>query len=267
MNEQILHYVDAIFQNAPEKRRVSELREELLSNMNDKYADLVAQGREPNDAFGEVTAGIGDIESLISEVSEGGIADESGGRNRAILLYALGAGLVIVGVLMFFMLMGLGLDIPATVLSAVIVCLGVASFIYGSSIKQPVPYQKEDDSFVEEYKQKYSQPSRNTRLRGAATSLLWVILVICYFAISIGTDYWEHTWLIFLVGVVLQQVINAVFSDKKHSLTSGMIYTSAVLLYLILSFGTDRWDITWLIFLAAVAVEQGVKFVRIWREK
>lgn len=267
MNEQILQYVDSLFRDAPHKRGVSEIREELLSNMNDKYTDLIAQGRVPDEAFREVIAGIGDIQSLIAEVSEGPLGESRENRQKALFFYAAGGGLMIAGIVLFFLLLGLNANVLATILSTALMALGVASFIYGSGLKQPEPYQKEDDSFVEEYKQKYSRPSRNTRLRSAATGLLWITVVLAYFLISFLSDRWGNTWVLFLVGVVLQQVVNSIFSDNKRMMTTGMVMTTAVIIYLILSFGTDRWDLTWLIFLAAVAVDQGVRFVRIWREK
>ena len=267
MNEPILQHVEALFRDAPNKRRVSEVREELLSNMNEKYGDLLAQGRTPEDAFQEVVAGIGDIQGLIAEVSEGPLSDARENRQRTMGFYAAGGGLMMAGILIFFLLMSLGANVLATILSTVLLALGVAAFIYGSGLKRPEPYQKEDDSFVEEYKEKKSQPSRNTRLRGAATGLLWVTVVLVYFLISFLTENWENTWVLFLVGVVLQQVVNSIFSETGRMMSTGMIMTTAVIIYLVLSFGTGRWDITWLIFLAAVAADQAAKFIKIWREK
>ena len=265
MNEQIRQYVDSLFWDAPAKRSVTEIREELLGNMNAKYADLIAQGRTPEDAFAEVVAGIGDIKGLISEIDRGGLS--AGGREKALLFSAIGGGLMIAGALLFFLLLALNAGTLATILSTALMAAGVAALIYGSGLKRPEPYQKEDDSFVEEYKEKQSRPSRNVRLRGAATSLLWITLVLVYFAVSLTTGRWENTWVLFLVGVVLQQVVNSIFSDTKRMMTTGMIFTTAVIIYLIISFGTGRWALTWLIFLAAVAVDQAIRFVKIWREK
>ena len=268
MNEQILQHVETLFRDAPRKRHVSDIREELLSNMNEKYNDLIAQGRTPDEAFGVVAAGVGDIQSLIAEVGEGDFGGVREGRRKALQFYAAGGGLVVAGVLLFFLLMGLRVNnIPVTIVSAVTLSLGLASFIYGSGLKWPEPYQKEDDSFVEEYKQKHTTPSRNTRLRGAASSMLWISVVMLYFLISFLSNSWATTWVIFLVGAVLQQVVNSVFTDQKRVMTTGMVMTTAAILYLILSFGTGYWHLTWLIFLAAVAVDQGIRFMRIWGEK
>ncbi|MCL2031404.1 MAG: permease prefix domain 1-containing protein [Oscillospiraceae bacterium] len=267
MNERILAHVDALFRDAPRKRSVSEIREELLGNMNEKYADLLAQGRAPDDAFAEVVAGIGDIQSLIAEVGKGGLPGSSDVRQKALLFSAAGGGLMLAGALVMFLLLALNAGTLATILSTALMALGVASLVYGSGLKRPEPYQKEDDSFVEEYKEKYSRPGRNTRLRGAATSLLWILIVLMYFLISFITGGWASTWVLFLVGVVLQQVVNSIFSDTNRTMTTGMVMTTAVIVYLIISFGTGRWDITWLIFLGAVAVDQAVRFLRIWREK
>jgi hypothetical protein len=111
-----------------------------------------------------------------------------------------------------------------------------------------------------------SGPSRGRRLFAAATSFLWLLVLIVYFAVSFLTGDWHITWLVFIVGAILQQVITAVFSANRRGLAAGMLYTSAAVVYVAVSFLTEAWHITWLIFLAAAAVHQAARFIKILRE-
>jgi hypothetical protein len=71
--------------------------------------------------------------------------------------------------------------------------------------------------------------------------------------------------MLFLVGIPLQLGINTVFKGGKMS--TGMVLTASVAVYFVISFGIGYWHLTWLIFLAAVAVERGMKFFSIWNNK
>ena len=129
-------------------------------------------------------------------------------------------------------------------------------------------YIKEDDSFVEDFKEKVSSATRKYRLIGAASWLLWAVVVIAYFAVSFLWQAWATSWIVFIVGAVFQLAVISVLSDKsKKLLGTFLIYTVATVIYLAVSFYLkNQWDKTWLIFLAAVAVQQGIRFFRIYKE-
>lgn len=40
---------------------------------------------------------------------------------------------------------------------------------------------------------------------------LWILILVCYFLISFGTDAWHITWLIFLIGGAVENVLRAIF--------------------------------------------------------
>ena len=61
MNERIRTHVEGLFEGAPMTRKILDLKEELLANLNSKYDDLVAGGTSPDDAYRTVIAGIGDV--------------------------------------------------------------------------------------------------------------------------------------------------------------------------------------------------------------
>jgi len=269
MNERILQHVDELFKEAPQKRRIAEMREELLSDMNEKYNDLVVEGKSEDEAFESVIAGIGDIGGLIDDVAQ--IARQSFAEAKktaiktAALLKAIAIGLYIIGVAVFlfcetsFAPSGLGLVIMLSIFA-----VSTALLVYSFNISGK-KYKKEDDTFVEEYKEKISAPSKEARLKNAASSSLWLLVVIIYLLISFYTWRWEVTWIIFLVGVVLQQVMIAAFT-KKFSM-NGLIWSSAVIIYFVISFAFSIWHISWIIFLVAAALTQVLRLFEIWREE
>ncbi len=93
--------------------------------------------------------------------------------------------------------------------------------------------------------------------RTAICATLWLLVAIIYLGISFGFGWWKYSWIIFLVAAALQCLVN-VFTAKsrgsKKGAVGGVICLSIVATYFLLSFFTGRWDVTWVIFIAGVAV-------------
>ena len=65
MIDRIRVYLEHAFANSPKTRRMEDLREELFSNLVEKYNDRVRQGMSEEDAYNAVIRSIGDIDELI----------------------------------------------------------------------------------------------------------------------------------------------------------------------------------------------------------
>ena len=70
MNEKLRNYVNILFAAAPKTAKAEEIKEELLTNLNDKYNDLLANGYDSAAAFNLALAGIGDVDELFKECGE-----------------------------------------------------------------------------------------------------------------------------------------------------------------------------------------------------
>ena len=72
MKTKLREYIDTIFadaeRRAPYNERVRELKEEMLQNLNDRYDDLIAKGKTPAAAYNIAVAGVGDISELLDSV-------------------------------------------------------------------------------------------------------------------------------------------------------------------------------------------------------
>ena len=83
MNEKIRRQVLSLLAEAPDCPEKTEIADELTQNLTDKYEDLVAQGRDPGDAYREVLAGIGGISEMISFLREVGASRQTESKTDA----------------------------------------------------------------------------------------------------------------------------------------------------------------------------------------
>ena len=66
--ETILSYLDNMFLNFPKTEKVSKIKEELALMMEDKYNELLAEGKKQNEAIGIVISEFGDLKELQEEL-------------------------------------------------------------------------------------------------------------------------------------------------------------------------------------------------------
>ena len=71
MNDRIRQKVEVLFASAPRNKKVQELKEEMISNLEEKYQDLITCGKSEEEAFDITIASIGDIDELIRSMSVG----------------------------------------------------------------------------------------------------------------------------------------------------------------------------------------------------
>jgi len=67
MNDKLSNHVNILFAAAPRNQKAEEIKEELLTNLNDKYNDLLSNGYDSTAAFHIALSGIGDIDELFRE--------------------------------------------------------------------------------------------------------------------------------------------------------------------------------------------------------
>ncbi len=70
--ETIKNYLETMFKNLPQTEKVLKGKSELLQMMEDKYTELVSQGKSENEAIGTVIAEFGNLEELAEDL---GIAE------------------------------------------------------------------------------------------------------------------------------------------------------------------------------------------------
>ena len=60
MKDKLKDYIDQIFADAPNTQRAREMKEELYSNISDRYDDLIREGKSETAAYNISIEGIGE---------------------------------------------------------------------------------------------------------------------------------------------------------------------------------------------------------------
>ncbi len=70
MKEKLRDYIESVFSDAPDCRKTRELKEEMYQNLCDKYDDLLSDGRSEAAAYNIAISGVGDISGIIDSLKE-----------------------------------------------------------------------------------------------------------------------------------------------------------------------------------------------------
>ncbi len=88
MNEQLTHYVNGVFAPYEGVKSVTELKADLLSDLQERFRELKAEGKDDETAFAMTIESIGDIEQTVQEV-----ANLSHSLERQVLINFYGSNL------------------------------------------------------------------------------------------------------------------------------------------------------------------------------
>src|SRR5262245_6155581 len=69
MNEQLNHYLDGVFAPYEGVKSVAELKADLLSDLQERFRELKAEGKDDETAFAMTIDSIGDIEQTVQEIA------------------------------------------------------------------------------------------------------------------------------------------------------------------------------------------------------
>lgn len=216
MELRLRNHIETIFSNMPQEQNTTEIKEEMLQNLLEKYHDLVSEGKDPETAYSIAISSIGDISSLFDfNTNTAELMEKSKKRSAllmtiAIMLYILcvvpviicGAAIhsessAIVGVCLMF----------------VMIAVATGLIIYNSKTKYRPNFN--NPNMVNEFRQWQSgEQPKNAKLNGI-NGALWSITVLVYLAVSFLTGAWHITWIIFLITVAIQQIIRLIFTFKN----------------------------------------------------
>jgi len=249
MKDKLKEYINEIFADAPAGKRTNDLKEELYSNVCDRYDDLILDGKSEAAAYNICIAGVGDVSHLIDEIRRESSAFENGEdieienapkcytteevkaiekyRARSGVMGAIGVALYILCwvplVLMSSLseLSGVGNVEIAAILGLVIMMLMIAVatalMILKSAIKPMCLRGRKDIEELDEEIEKQNKKTINPALK-VIKGCLWPITFALYFIISFSSGAWYITWIIFLIATAVENIIDAIFEivGKKY---------------------------------------------------
>ncbi len=201
MREQLIKYIEFLFKDTPEKE---DLKNEIMSNTLDKFDDLVSGGMSEDNAFNCSVSGLGDISSLISHGKSEKVY--AGQKPRAFML-ALAVALYILSLLPVIIFD----DNERLGPSLMFVMIAVATAII---IYRAAAFKKYDAKADAEIETKAEENGKNT-VKNSIKSAIWALCIVAYFVVSFSTNAWYVTWVIFIIGAALSNIVNAAFSLRK----------------------------------------------------
>jgi len=217
MEQKLRRYVEGLFEGTAPTRKAVELKEEMIQNLEDKYKDLLSEGKTPEAAYNVAVAGIGDVTALLKEMERGATEmPNEAARQKSAMLTAIAVMMYIVSVLPIIVLSIL--RVPNGVIfgitSLFLFVAGATGILIYNSMSKP-KYLKEDDTMIEEFREWQTSTKEERDMRRAISSALWAVIVTTYIIVSFWTFAWHITWVIFLLGGAIESILNIFLSRKK----------------------------------------------------
>lgn len=203
MKDKLAKYVELLFAGS---HASEDMVQEILQNTLDKYDDYIAQGKPEEAAYRLAISGIGDVSELLGEtekVSPSPAPANTDYRGRPVkpmwkkVLTAVAVGLYILCAVPLIILTELGYDTLGVISAISIAAVATVAIIIASG----------GDS--ERKQEKQEQPEQKP-LQKAAKTLIDVLGLCAYFAISFYTGAWYITWLIFPIMGAIRGVVTAI---------------------------------------------------------
>lgn len=222
MEYRIRAYVDELFQSAPRTQRAYELKVELTQNLLDKYFALLSEGKSQDDAYNLTVMSIGDVQELFAGLTEDAPPEPPVPQAVPVPGCSRSALVVTIAVMLYILSV-----VPLIVLSA----------LFGG----------------------YGD--------GA---VLGVAMMFVMIACATGLLIYNHMTKpkaqpYVMPGTVVQDFKEwqSGKSQKKQLMKSirAAYWPLVLALYFLLSFGTGKWYITWVLFLIAPAVDSIISAV------
>ncbi len=219
MNRKLKNYIDLLFEDVPVSTKSKELKEEMLANANDRYDDYVAMGKSDTEAYGLAVSSIGDVDDLLRGLkpTETQHSEFKKYRERNAKFTAIAVMMFILcPVALIWLTVVRGDPITGLCMLLLFVAIGVALLIY-SDMTTPKEVKDYDHSMKhKDWDDEIMLVSkRNRSLCNSVRGLMWTIVTVVYLGVSFLTFKWHITWIIWLIGSVVDRMIMIGFQLKE----------------------------------------------------
>ncbi len=209
MEERLKKYVDNLFAAAPKTKTAVELRQEIYTNLVERYHDLLATGASPEEAYEIVKKSIGNVDELLDSLYEQTEEDKEAmeaERKQKAKYNAISAALYIASPIFVIAFAAGGLWLPGVILLLACIAAATGIKIYSNTVFCHT-YAKLDDTMVEDFKEWKAENQGRVERKNIYSGTMWLLVTIAYFLVSFLTGAWYISWLIFLVGAAIEQII------------------------------------------------------------
>lgn len=223
MNSKIKNYVDVLFNDVPMSRKAVELKEEVLSNLNEHFEAHLTEGKSENQAYTEALADMGDIDALLESLAperELKPRIEAYRQKRAkniaiaVMLYIIGA-LVLCAPPAICSVFSIGSEEKAGVIGFCLMLLFVAAAT-GLIVYTNMSVPQDVEPYLEHKKKDFNTSTPKGRLWASISKIYWLLVTVVYLGLSFATARWEVTWLTWLIAAAAWQAI-LLFAGAKDN--------------------------------------------------
>lgn len=215
MQDKLRAFIDTLFEDAPAGKKAVELKEEMLQNLNDKYNDLLSEGKSEEAAYNLAVASVGDVGELLRYLrrEEGASSSEQENlmryRRRSAIVVPIAVILYILSIIPVMLS-----DRRAGVVSMFAMIAVATGLLIWNSMSKPV-YVRQGDTVVEEFKEWKMQNGHRRQAFRSISGAIWSAALAVYFILSFTTMAWHITWVIFLITAAVNSIIKAIFDLKE----------------------------------------------------
>lgn len=220
MNNKIKNYVDVLFSDVPGTRKARELKEEILSNMSERFEDYISQGKTENQAYSLVISSMGDIDEMLESVMPNAEfvkrGEEYRGRNARNI--AIGVAMYLIGVAILIGFSQYGIFSGQTefsiygVIALLLIAAAATALIIYTHMSTPPEFEDYDKQTRNKHKV-YNE--RDNRIFKSIMSIYWSVIIFIYLGLSFITGYWGLSWLIWVLAFILSGIIKTIFEMRR----------------------------------------------------
>ena len=221
-------YVENSFASLPKTKEAVEMKLNIIENMEEKYTELLAQGRSENEAFGAVVSGFGSIEEIRQEL---GLPENSAGdyppakpqvppglaaeyeafRRKFAVGITAGVTLCILAVVALMVMMnfwGEDSNVPV-ILFLCVIAVAVAIFVYFGVHSQKYERLKQ------EYEVGVLSPAVRKRNRKAEmfNSVIMLSATAVFLLLGFVWNLWHPGWVVFPIGGILCGIVSVIMEN------------------------------------------------------
>ena len=211
MESRIHAHLDHLFAGVAPDARVSEIKMELYMNTIDRYHDLLAEGKTPEEAFLGATDRIGDVEEILKTI---GVSLPQApqqpqnehqsplpkGKTRRKILRTQGCHVITMLLLTFYFIFSFATS-AWHITWILFLILPALENVYTAVID--LVYAKNPNEI-------YVADEETKKLQKNLSGAIWLTVLVMYFIISFIFSHWHLTWVIFLLGSAAQGILHII---------------------------------------------------------
>ena len=241
--ETIKNYLESMFRSMPHTQQVEKAKSELFQMMEDKYTELINEGKSENEAVVTVISEFGNLDELAEDL---GITSEINAkktftdksrkvtkeevkgflawRNKAAFLRAIGIGLCIISVISPIMMDGLGfMEVFGAVGLFVLVAIGVGFIVFSAMKNEEFEFLREGPCSLDD---EIYEMVKNEKRKYSKTYSINLVIAISLFILSVvpsiifddfRSNFMENLGASMLFIFVALGVFLLVFASIKNS--------------------------------------------------